>query len=102
MPEVGQRWLGGKGSPPVAGFTFLWPDNFVACFQECIKILGKDGTHKIRYPQAFRMGGWQAKECIIITLAWSPVHPTKPYLHQLADGSHLIGVLEWRVTLSVV
>ena len=52
-----------------------------------------------KYPQAFRMGGWQVKECIIITLAWSPVHPTKPYHHQLADGSHLIGVLEWRVTL---
>ena len=102
MPEVGQRWLGGKGSPPVAGFIFLWPDNFVACFQECFKILGKDGTHKIRYPHAFRMGGWQAKECIIITLAWSPVHPTKPYHHQLADGSHLIGVLEWRVTLMPV
>ena len=46
--EIGQKWVGGKGSPPVAGFTFLWPDNFVAYFQKFIKILGKDGTHKIR------------------------------------------------------
>ena len=83
----------GEGSPPVAQFTFLWPDNFVAYFQKLIKILGKDGTHKIRYPQAFRLGGWRAKECTIITLAWSPVHLTKPCHHQLADGSHLIRVL---------
>ena len=47
------------------------------------------------------MGGWQAKECIIIILAWTPVHPTKPYHHWLADGSHLIRVLEWRVTLKM-
>ena len=100
LSKVGQRWLGGKGSPPVAGFTVLWPDSFVACFQEFIKILGKDGTHKISTPQAFRLGGWQAKECIIITLAWSPAHPTKPYHHQLTESSHLIRVLEWRVALS--
>ena len=48
------------------------------------------------------MGGWQAKECIIITLAWSPVHPTKPCHHQLAYDSHLIRVLEWRVTLTII
>ena len=83
LPEVGQRWFGRKGLPPVARFIFPWPDNFVACFQEFIKILGKDVTYKIRYPQAFRLGGWQAKECIITILAWSPVHPNKPYHHQL-------------------
>ena len=43
---------------------------------------------KLGTPQAFRLGGWQSQERIIITLAWSPVHPTKPYHHQLANGSH--------------
>ena len=77
------------------------PNNFVAHFQELLKIIGKGkkDIHKIKIPPKpiarYRRVVVEQSE-YKTSASWSPVQLTKTYHHHLADGSQLhICVMGW-------